>query len=170
MQREFFKAHEDKEIYDCCMLVFFLFLGIVRLYDCISVFWYYKSSFQYFNFFRFHFDCVTKMATNAGYFFKCPMCNNKDEFEQEMKLFGVFIPEQDAVWEREGNVFEGMYERHGTCDAEECQCPDGREFDEDYTIWEIVSYFFNCLHFLMFVPVDVLRDSHKLLVTPNREF
>ena len=27
---------------------------------------------------------------------------------------------------------------HGTCDAENCLCPDGRTFDEDWTIWEIV--------------------------------
>ena len=79
------------------------------------------------------------LANNAGYFFKCPMCNNKDEFEEEMKRFGIYVPEQDAAWEREGNTFAEIYERHGTCDAEECQCPDGREYDVDYTIWEIVS-------------------------------
>ena len=67
------------------------------------------------------------------------MCNNKDEFEAEMKLFGVYVPEQDASWEREGDIFEAIYQRHGTCDAENCLCPNGREFDEDYTEWEIVS-------------------------------
>ena len=56
-----------------------------------------------------------------------------------MKLFGVYIPEQDASWEREGDIFDGIYERHGHCDADQCTCPDGRRFDEDYTIWEIVS-------------------------------
>ena len=79
------------------------------------------------------------MAHSAGYFFKCPMCNNKETFEAEMKLFGVYIPEQDASWEREGDIFDGIYERHGHCDADQCTCPDGRRFDEDYTIWEIVS-------------------------------
>ena len=87
----------------------------------------------------FHFDCVQRMALTAGYFFKCPMCNSKDDFENEMKLFGIYIPEQDAAWEREGNIFDGIYERHGTCDAENCACPQGRTFDEDYTLWEIVS-------------------------------
>ena len=56
-----------------------------------------------------------------------------------MKSFGVYIPEQDASWEREGDIFDGIYERHGHCDADQCTCPDGRRFDEDYTIWEIVS-------------------------------
>ena len=88
------------------------------------------------------------------------MCNNKEEFDKEMKKFGIYVPEQDAAWEREGNIFDGIYERkfenlseslitahlnnfgfisgHGTCDAENCLCPDGRTFDEDWTIWEIV--------------------------------
>ena len=32
----------------------------------------------------------------------------------------------------------GFISGHGTCDAENCLCPDGRTFDEDWTIWEIV--------------------------------
>ena len=71
--------------------------------------------------FRFHLTCIQKLAVNSGYFFKCPMCNNKDEFEAEMKKFGIYIPEQDAAWEREGNIYDGIYERHGTCDAENCK-------------------------------------------------
>jgi G2/M phase-specific E3 ubiquitin-protein ligase len=35
-----------------------------------------------------------RAAVAAGYFFKCPLCNNKDKFEPEMKQFGVFIPEK----------------------------------------------------------------------------
>ncbi|KAG8320232.1 ubiquitin-protein transferase activity protein [Homalodisca vitripennis] len=43
----------------------------------------------------FHRDCVQKLATSAGYFFKCPLCNNKDVFQQSMKEFGIYIPEQN---------------------------------------------------------------------------
>ena len=71
--------------------------------------------------FRFHLPCIQKLAINSGYFFKCPMCNNKDEFEAEMKKFGIYVPAQDAAWEREGNIYDGIYERHGTCDAENCK-------------------------------------------------
>ena len=76
----------------------------------------------------------------SGYFFKCPLCNNKDIFEAEMKSFGVYVPEQDASWETHNNgaLFEDLLERHGRCDAMNCICPDGREVDEDYTI--SVSY------------------------------
>ena len=60
---------------------------------------------------RFHKECIQKLATSSGYFFKCPMCNNKEEFDKEMKKFGIYVPEQDAAWEREGNIFDGIYER-----------------------------------------------------------
>lgn len=36
------------------------------------------------------------MAINAGYFFKCPNCNNKDVFRKEMLECGVYIPDQYA--------------------------------------------------------------------------
>ena len=51
------------------------------------------------------------------------------------------MPEQDAAWELEGGQFEELLERHDRCDAETCVCPDGRHEDEDYTIWEIVSFY-----------------------------
>ena len=51
----------------------------------------------------------------------------------------VYVPEQDAAWELEGDQFEDLLERHGRCDAETCICPKGRHEDVDYTVWEIVS-------------------------------
>ena len=64
----------------------------------------------------------------------------------EMKSFGVYVPEQDAAWETQdnGTLFDDLLERHNRCDVENCICPDGREADEDYTIWEIVS----CRYFI----------------------
>ena len=87
---------------------------------------------------RYHRACINSLAETTGYFFKCPLCNNKDTFELEMKRFGVFVPEQDAAWERDSNAFDSLLERHGSCDADDCVCPEGRDFDEDYTDWEIV--------------------------------
>jgi hypothetical protein len=37
---------------------------------------------------------IYRLASTAGYFLKCPLCNNKDKFEQEMKQYGVFVPEK----------------------------------------------------------------------------
>jgi len=42
-----------------------------------------------------HRDCLQKHAFSAGlYFFKCPLCNNKDEFVKEMLEFGIHLPEK----------------------------------------------------------------------------
>lgn len=86
----------------------------------------------------YHLDCIQRLANTAGYFFKCPLCNNKDVFVREMQLFGVFVPEQDAAWEMEEDAFQSLLERHAPCDASGCQCPDGRDHDEDDTPWEII--------------------------------
>jgi G2/M phase-specific E3 ubiquitin-protein ligase len=41
-----------------------------------------------------HRDCIQRHSLNAGYFFKCPICNNTKEFIKEMQTFGIYIPEQ----------------------------------------------------------------------------
>ena len=85
-----------------------------------------------------HFTCVQAYAKSSGYFFKCPMCNDTNKFPDEMKKFGIFVPEHDAAWEAEPDAFGELLERHGNCDADDCLCPGGRQQDEDYTPWEIV--------------------------------
>ncbi|XP_033104006.1 uncharacterized protein LOC117106705 [Anneissia japonica] len=77
-----------------------------------------------------HRECLQRQAISSGYFFRCPVCNNKDDFEKEMKKFGIYIPEQDASWEREDGAFQDLLERHHRCDAEDCLCPNGRTFSK----------------------------------------
>ncbi|GLV46332.1 pineapple eye [Carabus blaptoides fortunei] len=78
--------------------------------------------------FVFHKVCVQKMALNAGYFCKCPICNNTKVFHKTMKLFGVFIPDRDASWETEPNAFEELQYVHSECNAEKCVCRRGRKY------------------------------------------
>jgi len=86
----------------------------------------------------FHRSCIEQTAENAGtHFFKCPLCNNKKEFTEEMLQFGVYVPDRDANWESE-NMFDDQLQRHDTCDADTCLCPSGRKFDEEDTPWEIM--------------------------------
>ena len=86
----------------------------------------------------FHRNCIEKTAENAGtHFFKCPLCNNKEEFTEEMQQFGVHIPDRDANWET-ARMFDDQLQRHDTCDADTCTCPGGRKFDEEDTPWEIM--------------------------------
>ncbi|XP_070571064.1 uncharacterized protein [Ptychodera flava] len=86
-----------------------------------------------------HRNCVQKQALNAGYyFFRCPICNDKDRFYKEMLEFGIYVPEQDASWELEENAFQELLERHSKCDVADCICPDGRNYSRNRSKWEIV--------------------------------
>ncbi|XP_054153296.1 pineapple eye protein-like [Oppia nitens] len=76
-----------------------------------------------------HRSCIQKQALSAGYFFKCPLCNCIQEFKDTMIYFGIFIPRQDASWERDNNAFGELYQRHATCDQSPCQCPSGRKYN-----------------------------------------
>ncbi|MEQ2257735.1 hypothetical protein ILYODFUR_037825 [Ilyodon furcidens] len=43
----------------------------------------------------FHRDCVQRQAHSAGlFFFRCTLCNNKENFQKEMLRMGVYIPER----------------------------------------------------------------------------
>ncbi|KAK2583640.1 hypothetical protein KPH14_009576 [Odynerus spinipes] len=86
----------------------------------------------------FHRKCVQQLAMNAGYFFKCPLCNNNKEFQNEMLEHGIFIPSQDASWELEPNAFQELLYRHNRCDAVTCLCPKGRNHTSMNAKWELV--------------------------------
>jgi len=86
----------------------------------------------------FHRDCVQKLALSAGYFFKCPLCNNKKAFRETMSHFGIYIPEQDASWELEPDAFRELLHRHNSCDAKPCVCPQGKSHVMVGTRWELV--------------------------------
>jgi hypothetical protein len=81
---------------------------------------------------------VQKLAMSAGYFFKCPLCNNKSTFQKAMLDFGIYIPEQDASWELVPNAFQELLHRHNRCDAKQCLCPKGRVHEMAGTRWELV--------------------------------
>ncbi|KAF7201219.1 G2/M phase-specific E3 ubiquitin-protein ligase [Nothobranchius furzeri] len=77
----------------------------------------------------FHRDCVQRQAHSAGlFFFKCTLCNNKDQFQEEMLRMGIFIPERDASWELEANAYSELLEVYEHCDSLICLCSDGRTF------------------------------------------
>lgn len=63
----------------------------------------------------FHRWCLARFAIIAGYFFKCPLCNNSDIFRKELPLRGVFIPNQDAAWETDPDAFENLTCRPTRC-------------------------------------------------------
>ncbi|CAH0390671.1 unnamed protein product [Bemisia tabaci] len=86
----------------------------------------------------FHRTCIQSLAISAGYFFKCPLCNDKEKFQKAMFNFGIYVPQQDASWETAPNAFHELLERHSTCDIPACKCPKNRRFNAPGTIWELI--------------------------------
>ncbi|XP_061843656.1 G2/M phase-specific E3 ubiquitin-protein ligase [Nerophis lumbriciformis] len=75
----------------------------------------------------FHRDCVQRQAHSAGvFFFRCTLCNNKEEYQEEMKRMGIYMPERDASWELEAHAYSELLEVYSNCDAHFCLDDCGR--------------------------------------------
>jgi len=83
-----------------------------------------------------HKDCLQKHASSSGYFCTCPTCKNCDEFLLEMKVYGIYIPERDALWE-EDNAFADLLQVYNRCDCRYCYCPNGRHFSTNSGSWKM---------------------------------
>jgi len=92
----------------------------------------------------FHRDCVQKTALQAGKAaLKCPACNAKDKFNEEMERCGIYIPHADAQWEMPENSnfyrFDDMLHMYRKCDAATCTCPRGRESSRPGSQYEVIK-------------------------------
>lgn len=92
----------------------------------------------------FHRDCVQKTALQAGKAaLKCPACNAKDRFNEEMERCGIYIPHADAQWEMPENSnfyrFDDMLHMYRKCDAPTCTCPRGRENSRPGSQYEVIK-------------------------------
>ena len=63
----------------------------------------YSAAGRYYEYSVFYnendFDVVVvqRQAKYSGvHHFKCPLCNNKDDFQAEMLQFGIYIPDQSV--------------------------------------------------------------------------
>ncbi|KAJ8291118.1 hypothetical protein GJAV_G00021600 [Gymnothorax javanicus] len=87
----------------------------------------------------FHRDCIQRQAHSAAmFFFKCTICSNKEQFQQEMLRLGIHIPERDASWELEENAYEELLQVYQRCDALKCSCCNGRQYSARVGKWEIL--------------------------------
>ncbi|XP_042302084.1 G2/M phase-specific E3 ubiquitin-protein ligase [Sceloporus undulatus] len=86
----------------------------------------------------FHRNCLQCQALSAGvFFFRCPVCNNKEKFQHEMLRMGIHIPEKDASWELEENAYQELLQCYQHCDVKRCLCQHGRDYSEPDSKWEI---------------------------------
>ncbi|XP_030379088.1 uncharacterized protein LOC115627528 [Scaptodrosophila lebanonensis] len=73
----------------------------------------------------YHRSCLQKYANSAGYFFKCPLCNDASKFH-DVARWGITIQNRDASWELEPGAFRDQAYRPISCTAELCVYPRGR--------------------------------------------
>ncbi|KAI6655931.1 G2/M phase-specific E3 ubiquitin-protein ligase-like [Oopsacas minuta] len=84
----------------------------------------------------FHRPCLQRMALSAGkHHFKCPMCGNVEDFQNEMQTFGINLPDRDALWE-DGDAYHDLHSIFEECCASDCLCPHGRQFALDDSVLE----------------------------------
>ncbi|EDV46782.1 mucin-22 [Drosophila erecta] len=74
----------------------------------------------------FHRNCLQRYANSAGYFFKCPLCNNLEVF-RKVVLMGISVLNQDATWETDPDAFVDQFHRDLVCTAEKCFAVSGRD-------------------------------------------
>lgn len=77
----------------------------------------------------FHRRCLGSLALSAGYFFKCPLCANTEQFRKCMRQKGVYVPDRDASWELENNAFNELHAPTYSCEAVKCLSKQGRKFN-----------------------------------------
>lgn len=88
---------------------------------------------------RIHRKCIEKQALSSGlYLFRCPLCNNSDDYTNEMKRIGVYIPQRDASWETP-DAYADLLESCLMCDIEKCICEYGRKHHISGTVWSIIA-------------------------------
>ncbi|NXG49905.1 G2E3 ligase, partial [Psilopogon haemacephalus] len=86
----------------------------------------------------FHRNCIQGLALRAGISaFKCMLCRDKDQFQEEMLRMGIFIPRRPPAWDT-AEELQDLMARHSRCDAIECLCPAGREHEEEEGPWEML--------------------------------
>lgn len=89
----------------------------------------------------FHKECVQNLARHYGaYHFRCPHCQNQEDFVKEMQVMGIYIPVQDASWET-GNDYDDIDEAPPhLCHAKICFCPseEGRAYNKEHGLWEVM--------------------------------
>ncbi|XP_034489857.1 uncharacterized protein LOC117793602 [Drosophila innubila] len=77
----------------------------------------------------YHKDCLQRYADSAGYFFKCPLCNNSKQFRL-VALWGITVPDRDASWEQT-DAFADQLEVPLNCTAIKCRNKAGRKSSKE---------------------------------------
>ncbi|NXO00271.1 G2E3 ligase, partial [Rhinopomastus cyanomelas] len=78
-----------------------------------------------------HRGCLQAYALHAGQSrFRCPLCRDQELFRITMLNMGFYIPPRLPLRENFEN-YAPLMERHRRCDASNCLCPEGREWEAE---------------------------------------
>ncbi|KAH8281242.1 hypothetical protein KR018_002091 [Drosophila ironensis] len=116
------KPPENQACYICQEAILVCYPHIVTYGDCC------RGGFA-------HLRCMRRYALSAGYYLRCIWCRNTD-FRDSIRLQNVFVPDRDAAWELERNAYRDLHRQAMRCDLDECQCPNGRQFNSNS--WKIL--------------------------------
>jgi len=84
------------------------------------------------------------MALNHGeHHFKCPLCNNMEDFSTEMQRLGIYLPQRDASWEQDRGFDVSSSTTASSakeCGAKLCFCDkeEGRKYNFPDGLWELL--------------------------------
>ncbi|OXB75168.1 UNVERIFIED_CONTAM: hypothetical protein H355_016200 [Colinus virginianus] len=88
----------------------------------------------------FHRGCIQEQVMHTGAaFFRCPVCQEKDQFCSEMSAMGIQIPERRPSWMEDDTFLLLDRERHRRCDVSTCLYPGGREQSEREGPWQLLQ-------------------------------
>lgn len=131
----------------------------------------------------FHKKCLMEFANSSGYFFKCPLCNNVDDFIKFVQSRGVFIPQRDALWELQPGAFSELLERPQECSATNCFVASQNSKSKKFKFCEICGSVaihqkcleqdgkksFTCTECLKFEQKKLTESVNKDVVVENNE-
>lgn len=87
----------------------------------------------------FHRTCIKMAAVNSALLLHCPMCGGRKEYYQQfIAQRGIYVPHQDAAWERSRSAFENLLFQYKRCDANICQCERGQHYYAKRGDWKII--------------------------------
>lgn len=87
----------------------------------------------------FHRNCLQKFANTSGVFFKCPLCNDKDQCHEKLPKLGIFLSEKDTDWEFEDDAVGDLIELSKACESSECLLNATVSYEEFPWLWKICS-------------------------------
>ncbi|KAH8353167.1 hypothetical protein KR084_009351 [Drosophila pseudotakahashii] len=123
-QRQLVANPPEERICDICLVPIYMFKMFNITYgDCC------RRGFA-------HKSCMRRYALISGYYLRCIWCR-AESFRDSIRRQSVFVPDRDAMWEKQPNAYRELHERNLRCDEANCLSQNGRFYNR--STWLILS-------------------------------